>query len=179
MKDQPKILSCGGRGRRLCAALARPTPGSGDWPMWGGTPDRNMVSAMNGARHVSWDIQTKKNVKWMARARARRAYGNPVVAGGMVFVGTNNEAVRDPKEPGDRGVLMAFRESDGEFLWQHTNEKLAAGRVNDWPFQGVCSLAAGGRRPALLRHQPLPRWSALGHPRGTTDNRPRSSGRST
>jgi hypothetical protein len=23
-------------------------PGSGDWPMWGGTPDRNMVSNMKG-----------------------------------------------------------------------------------------------------------------------------------
>ena len=34
---------------------------------------------------------------------------------------------------------MCFRESDGKFLWQHTNEKLAAGRANDWPYQGVCS----------------------------------------
>jgi outer membrane protein assembly factor BamB len=34
---------------------------------------------------------------------------------------------------------MAFRESDGEFLWQATHEKLSAGRVNDWPFQGVAS----------------------------------------
>ena len=68
-----------------------------------------------------------------------QAYGNPVVAGGMVFIGTNNEGMRDPKQPGDRGVLMAFRESDGEFLWQHTSEKLAAGRVNDWPYQGVAS----------------------------------------
>ena len=34
---------------------------------------------------------------------------------------------------------MAFRESDGAFLWQHTNPKLASGRANDWPFQGVCS----------------------------------------
>ena len=23
-------------------------PGSGDWPMWGGTPDRNMISNMKG-----------------------------------------------------------------------------------------------------------------------------------
>ena len=23
-------------------------PGTGDWPMWGGTPDRNMVSPMKG-----------------------------------------------------------------------------------------------------------------------------------
>ena len=56
-----------------------------------------------------------------------------------MLVGTNNELVRDPKQPGDRGVVMAFRESDGEFLWQATHEKLSAGRVNDWPFQGVAS----------------------------------------
>jgi outer membrane protein assembly factor BamB len=112
-------------------------PGSADWPMWGGTPDRNMVSAMKGLP-VSWDIPGKKNVKWEA-ALGSQTYGNPVVAGGMVFVGTNNEVLRDPKQAGDRGVLMAFRESDGQFLWQNTHEKLAAGRVNDWPFQGVCS----------------------------------------
>jgi outer membrane protein assembly factor BamB len=112
-------------------------PGSGDWPMWGGTPDRNMVSNQKGMPS-SWDIKTKKNVKWVATLGSQ-SYGNPVVAGGQVYVGTNNELLRDPKQGGDRGVLMCFRESDGEYLWQHTNEKLAAGRVNDWPFQGVCS----------------------------------------
>ena len=112
-------------------------PGNGDWPMWGGTPDRNMVSSQKGMP-ISWDVKTKKNVKWVATLGSQ-SYGNAVVAGGQVYVGTNNEALRDPKQGGDRGVLMCFRESDGEFLWQHTNEKLAAGRVNDWPFQGVCS----------------------------------------
>jgi outer membrane protein assembly factor BamB len=120
-------------------------PGSGDWPMWGGTPDRNMVSNMKGLP-TAWDVKTKKNVKWIANLGSQ-SYGNVVVAGGQVYVGTNNEAVRDPKQPGDRGVLMCFRESDGEFLWQQANEKLAAGRVNDWPFQGVCSspLVEGNR----------------------------------
>lgn len=111
-------------------------PGKGDWPMWGGTPDRNMVSDQKVVS--SWDVKTGKNVKWVAQLGSQ-SYGNPVVAGGQVYVGTNNELVRDPKEGGDRGVLMAFRESDGEFLWQHTNTKLASGRANDWPFQGVCS----------------------------------------
>jgi outer membrane protein assembly factor BamB len=111
--------------------------GKGDWPMWGGTPDRNMVSSMKGLP-VSWDVKTKKNVKWVS-ALGSQTYGNPVVADGQVYVGTNNEVLRDPKQGGDRGVVMCFRESDGEFLWQHTNEKLASGRVNDWPFQGVCS----------------------------------------
>jgi outer membrane protein assembly factor BamB len=112
-------------------------PGSGDWPMWGGTPDRNMVSSMKGLP-TDWDVKTKKNVKWVA-ALGSQSYGNPVVAGGIVFVGTNNEAPRDPKQGGDRGVLMAFRESNGEFLWQQTHAKLESGRANDWPFQGVAS----------------------------------------
>ena len=112
-------------------------PGSGDWPMWGGTPDRNMVSQAKGMPG-EWDVKTKKNVKWVAQLGSQ-SYGNPVVAGGMVFVGTNNELMRDPKQPGDRGVLMAFRESDGEFLWQQAHPKLESGRANDWPFQGIAS----------------------------------------
>ena len=112
-------------------------PGTGDWPMWGGTPDRNMVSDAKGLP-TEWDVKTKKNVKWVTTLGSV-SYGNPVVAGGMVFVGTNNDGLRDPKQPGDRGVLAAFRASDGEFLWQMTHEKLASGRANDWPHQGVAS----------------------------------------
>ena len=112
-------------------------PGGRDWPMWGGTPDRNMVSTMKGLP-TSWDIAAKKNVKWIGQLGSQ-SYGNPVVSGGQVYVGTNNELLRNPKEGADRGVVMCFRESDGKFLWQHTNEKLPAGRANDWPYQGVCS----------------------------------------
>jgi outer membrane protein assembly factor BamB len=112
-------------------------PGTSDWPMWGGTPDRNMVSNMKGLP-TTWDVKTKKNVKWVS-ALGSQSYGNPVVAGGQVYVGTNNEGLRDPKVTGDKGILMAFRETDGEFLWQAVSDKLVAGRVNDWPYQGVCS----------------------------------------
>jgi outer membrane protein assembly factor BamB len=117
--------------------LAASDPGTGDWPMWGGTSDRNMVSNMKGLP-TDWDVKSGKNVKWVAELGSQ-SYGNPVVAGGMVFVGTNNELLRDPKQPGDRGVLMAFRESNGEFLWQHTHAKLESGRANDWPFQGIAA----------------------------------------
>src|SRR5690349_17199831 len=51
------------RGFRLQAEGS--DPGSGDWPMWGGTPDRNMVSNMKGLP-IAWDVKTKKNVKWVA-----------------------------------------------------------------------------------------------------------------
>jgi outer membrane protein assembly factor BamB len=112
-------------------------PGTGEWPMWGGTSDRNMVSEMTGLP-TEWDVASGMNIKWVAELGSQ-SYGNPVVAGGMVFIGTNNELERDPNQPGDRGVLMAFRESDGEFMWQQTHAKLEAGRANDWPFQGVAS----------------------------------------
>jgi outer membrane protein assembly factor BamB len=94
---------------------------------------------------TSWDVKTGKNVKWMAQLGSQ-SYGNPVVAGGQVYVGTNNDLPRNPKEDGDRGVLMCFRASDGKFLWQHTNQKLPVAG-NDWPQQGVCSspLVENGR----------------------------------
>ena len=48
--------------------------------MWGGTPDRNMASNMKGLP-TTWDVRTKKNVKWVATLGSQ-TYGNPVVAGG-------------------------------------------------------------------------------------------------
>jgi outer membrane protein assembly factor BamB len=119
------------------ARLAPSDPGGGDWPMWGGTPDRNMVSKAKGMP-LSWDVKTKKNVKWVAELGSQ-TYGNITVAGGVVLVGTNNEGKRDPKITGDKGVLMAFDEKTGAFLWQMVHDKLAAGRVNDWPYQGIAS----------------------------------------
>ena len=88
-----------------------------------------------------WDIKSGRNIRWVA-ALGSQSYGNTVVSRGKIFVGTNNELVRNPALTEDRGVIMAFRESDGKFLWQATSTKLAAGRVNDWPEQGVCSSPA-------------------------------------
>ncbi|NWF85760.1 MAG: PQQ-binding-like beta-propeller repeat protein [Bryobacteraceae bacterium] len=124
----------------LCAgsvlALAG-DPGTNSWPMWGGTPDRNMVSSMKGVP-ARWDVAKKENIKWVAQLGSQ-SYGNPTVGGGVVLVGTNNESLKDPKIKGDKGVLMAFKESDGSFMYQLVSDKLAAGRVNDWPYQGVAS----------------------------------------
>jgi outer membrane protein assembly factor BamB len=106
--------------------------------MWGGTPQRNMVNTAEKNIPATWDIETGKNVQWIAQLGSQ-SYGNPVVADGEVFVGTNNQAGRQPKARGDKGVVMCFSEKDGTFLWQLTHDKLAAGRVNDWPQQGICS----------------------------------------
>ncbi len=132
-----KIIAVVGCALAAVASSTGAGKGVTDWPMWGGSPDRNMVSDATGMP-TTWDVKTGENIKWVA-ALGSQSYGNPVIAGGVVLVGTNNEAMRDPKQAGDRGVLMAFRESNGEFLWQATYEKLSSGRANDWPFQGIAS----------------------------------------
>jgi hypothetical protein len=45
-------------GAAPASRLAASDPGTGDWPMWGGTPDRNMVSNMKGLP-TEWDLKTK------------------------------------------------------------------------------------------------------------------------
>ena len=111
---------------------------SQDWPMWGGTAQRNMVSAMKNLPEF-WDVKNGKNIKWKARVGST-SYGNPVVADGKIFLGTNNGNPRNPEIEGDKGVLMCFRESDGKFLWQAATDKLEF--ENDFPEEGVCSSPA-------------------------------------
>jgi len=111
---------------------------SQDWPMWGGTPQRNMSSSVKNLPST-WDLKTKKNIKWKVELGST-SYGNPVVADGKVFLGTNNENPKNPEITGDKGVLMCFRESDGKFLWQAVSDKLDS--AYDWPEQGVCSSPA-------------------------------------
>ncbi len=110
---------------------------AGQAAMFGNTPSRNMVSGETGLP-AEWDIDSGMNVKW-SQPVGSQAYAGPTVFDGVVYVGTNNEGLRDPSLTGDRGVLMAFNAADGEFLWQVTHTKLPAGRVNDWPLQGICS----------------------------------------
>ena len=113
--------------------------GRGDWPQLGGTPHRN--NTPDGTNiPTEWDTKTGKNIKWSAKLGSQ-TYGNIVVANGKVYVGTNNTAGYLKRYPSkvDLGVLLCFRETDGEFLWQHSSTKLPTGWVHDWPFQGICS----------------------------------------
>ncbi|HHZ90539.1 TPA: hypothetical protein EYN98_26310 [Candidatus Poribacteria bacterium] len=105
--------------------------------MWGFTPSRNLVSDETNLP-TEWDPDTGKNIKWVTQLGSQ-TYAGPIIHGGKVFVGTNNQTIYNPKLTGDRGVIAAFNESDGQFLWQSTHTKLTAGRVNDWPQQGICS----------------------------------------
>ena len=121
-----------------------------DWAQWGGSPVRNNVPRAHNLP-VEWDVgkfdettgawqkADAKGIKWVARLGSQ-SYGNPVVANGKVYIGTNNGAGYLKRYPAtvDLGCLLCFDEKDGSFLWQHSSEKLPTGRVHDWPLQGIC-----------------------------------------
>lgn len=130
-----------------------------EWNQWGGSPNRNNVPVGHniptewkiGAfdfKTGEWDSSDSENIKWAAKLGSQ-SYGNPVVAGGKVYVGTNNSSGWLKRYPADvdLGVLLCFDIKDGKFLWQHSSEKLPTGRVHDWPMQGICDapLAEGDR----------------------------------
>lgn len=110
-----------------------------DWPQWGGSSHRNNTPQGKNIPH-EWNLDTGENVLW-AVPLGSQTYGNPVVANGKVFVGTNNTHGYLKRYPSkiDLGCLLAFEEKTGKFLWQASSPKLPAGRVNDWPQQGICS----------------------------------------
>ncbi len=122
--------------------------GHGDWPQWGGWTGRNNTPA---GKNIPSDFAPgkfdreqgkwigQKNIKWASHLGSQ-TYGNPVVANGKVYVGTNNRAgyLRRYPENVDLGCLLCFDEQDGKFLWQHSSPKLPTGRVHDWPNQGIC-----------------------------------------
>jgi outer membrane protein assembly factor BamB len=112
--------------------------GPKDWPQWGGTPERNNTP-VDAKVPTSWNVEDGTNILWSSELGSE-SYGNPVVANGKVYVGTNNGKGYLTRYPTnvDLGVLVCFDEKDGKFLWQHSSEKLPTGRVNDWPDQGIC-----------------------------------------
>jgi outer membrane protein assembly factor BamB len=105
--------------------------------MWGGSPDRNMVSDETNIP-AQWDYKTGKNIKWTAPLGSQ-TYGNPVIYKGKIYVGTNNTGEYRPQIKGDKGIVLCIDEKTGKLLWQATHDKLPSGRVNDWPEQGICS----------------------------------------
>jgi outer membrane protein assembly factor BamB len=115
------------------------TPGA--WPTFGGTPHRNMVNAIDRNIPEGWGGAGSSRIKWVAPLGSR-CYSSPTIVGDRVFIGTNNNAPRDPTVKGDKGILMCFRAQDGRFLWQAVHDKLPAGQVNDWPGEGLPSTPA-------------------------------------
>jgi len=106
-----------------CAILASGLPARAeDWPAYGRDRTRNPVSPERNAP-TDWDVAEGRNVKWK-QALGSCTFGSPVVAGGLVWVCTNNAAPRDDRFKKDMGCLMCFDERDGRFLWQHLTPRI-------------------------------------------------------
>jgi hypothetical protein len=141
------------------------TLGGDDWREWGGRdlgrnryssavglPDTFDIGEINRCRMqdpagtqsglmtgpVGLLMEDTQNLKWIAWLGSQ-SYESPTIAGGRVFVGTNNEQPRDRRHVGDRSVLMCFDEKTGSYLWQLIVPKLKSGKVNDWETLGLLS----------------------------------------
>jgi outer membrane protein assembly factor BamB len=121
-------------------ALADDKAEVADCPMFGGTPQRNMVNTVAKGIPSDWSVEEgkEKNIKWTAEL-GDKAYGGPVITGGKIYVGTNNHTPRDPKVTGHKAILMAFNEADGKFLWQIVHDIPADPRFKDAETEGLCS----------------------------------------
>jgi outer membrane protein assembly factor BamB len=128
-----------------------------DWPQWGGGPYRNLVSRELGLPasfhpgrkkrdRMGFDPATTKNVRWMVRLGSEN-YSCPVVAGGRVYIGTNDEDLDDERFQSTRGgVLMCLDEKTGSLIWRLVVPRLEIDRSKvsedfDDMNLGVCSTA--------------------------------------
>ena len=95
-------------------------------PVPSAPPQPETTVAQTGNPPVDWDITTGRNIVWSVEL-GNPTYGRPVVAGDTVYIGTDNYRPRNPDFDEDSGVLMAFRATDGEFLWQDVAPRVDRG----------------------------------------------------
>ena len=118
------------------ASLATRDQANVDWAQWGGDSHRNNSPVGYDIptewevgefdyRTGEWDPTKAENIKWVAKLGSQ-TYGNAVVSGGKVFVGTNNSGGWLERYPSnvDLGCMIAYDLETGDFLWQHSSEKL-------------------------------------------------------
>ena len=132
---------------------------AGDWPQWGGTdPGRNTVSTETGLPD-SFTIkgETLENVRWKVPL-GTFIYGNPTVAGGRVFVGTDDYLLNDdPRFHRTHGGLVhCLDEKTGKLLWrlvvpQRPKTRLPQNAHYGEQKIGICSsVAVAGNRGYLM-----------------------------
>ena len=146
----------------LLLAIAAACPAA-DRPQWGQADSRNMASAEKNLPATfapgrtgdsdRIDPKTTRGVRWTARLGSI-TYASPVIAGGKVFIGTNNGSPRDDRHQGDRGVLLCLDEKTGRYLWQLVIPKYVKVRWGDWHYTGVSSSPSiVGDRAYVMTHR--------------------------
>ena len=118
----------------LVAAGASAVSGK-DWPQWCGQPSRNMA-AQSDQQLPDWadcalgsdadkvDLQSTKNVKWVAKL-GYRTTGSPVVSQGKVFIGTMWETGRE-------ACFLCLDEKTGRRLGAFICPRPPRGNLENW-----------------------------------------------
>ncbi len=131
-----------------------------DWPSWGGAdPGRNMVSSEKGlpssfkpgeksSKGDGMLPGTTENVRWVTKL-GTLICGNPTVANGRVFVGTDDERLQgDPRLKRSKGgMVWCLDEKTGATIWRlpvpvRPKEKLPKDAHYGQQNLGVCSAPA-------------------------------------
>jgi len=94
--------------------------------------------AQTGNPPVDWDTKTGRNIVWSVDL-GNEVYGSPVVAQDAVYVGTDNTRQMNHAFKEDAGVLMAFRVTDGAFLWQDVAPRVERG-LREWLLPSTTSV---------------------------------------
>ena len=143
----------------VALVLSWMTAQAGDWPQWGG-PDlgRNTVSSeTNLPESFTITGDTLTNVLWMAPV-GTFIYGNPTVAGGRVYVGTDDfQLQNDPRfHRSHGGVVHCLDEATGKLLWRlvapsRPKNRLPEGAHFGEQKIGICSsVAVAGQRAFVM-----------------------------
>ena len=134
-----------------------------DWPQWGGSDAKNMVSEEKGLPD-SFDpgekdpiagtvkLETTRNVRW-GHKLCEAIYSTPVVAGGKIFIGGKQSAL---------GLLLCLEEKTGKELWRWEGPaRKVPAYIDGWLIGigpnpqalGVCSSpVVEGRRVYFVTH---------------------------
>jgi hypothetical protein len=116
-------------------AVGAGAAGAEDWPQWCGQTSRNMAAKSdlslpdsadcgveNDAGEV--DLQSTKNVKWVARL-GHRTTGSPVVSQGRVFIGTTWKNGKD-------ACFLCLDEETGSLLGTFICPKPPRDKLENW-----------------------------------------------
>ena len=99
-------------------------------------PERSIAAqpvttvTQTGNPPVDWDTTTGRNIVWSVEL-GDQTFGRPVVAGDVVYVGTDNSRGMNAAYLNEAGVLMAFQTKSGELLWQDLAPRVERG-LREW-----------------------------------------------
>ena len=135
------------------ARLAASDPGTGDWPMWGGTPIATWCRTRRDWPRLD-DVKTRKETSMWSPTLVADLRGTPSVAGRHGIRGTNNEGLAIRSSPANSRRADGVSRTDGEVHVAAHAAKLEAGparttgRIRVTPFFLRSSTAQAVLRPA-------------------------------